>query len=71
MINTTVIFGSYASDLFDENEHERRRHSERHAPRMPVQRTRRRRSTGKLQRQWSSSDDADGSSSKVGTLFEL
>ncbi|XP_046663842.1 protein FAM13A isoform X2 [Homalodisca vitripennis] len=54
----------YASDLFDENEHERRRHSERHAPRMPVPRTRRRKSAGKLQRQWSSSDDADGSSSK-------
>ncbi|XP_054264651.1 protein FAM13A-like [Macrosteles quadrilineatus] len=53
----------YASDLFDENEHERRRQSERHAPCVPPARvTRRRRSTGKLVRQWSSSDDPDSSS---------
>ncbi|XP_075233309.1 protein FAM13A isoform X2 [Lycorma delicatula] len=60
----------YASELFDENEHERRRHSERFAPQMGPQRTiarRRKKTSSKSQKKYhhsiSQSDDLDGGSS--------
>lgn len=69
----------YASELFDENEHERRRHSERFAPQMGPQRTmaRRRKKTSskskshkKHQQMAQQTDDFDGgSSSKVRNCF--
>lgn len=57
----------YASDLFDENEHERRRHSERFAPQRGHRNiVRRRKSLSKSQKiTFSDDQDGGGSSSKV------